>query len=243
VASNVLFVFEGEIREHTIFQCMSSFAIREVIDVHLVTTYCTNIYDLFRQLDDDPDLDLVELVRERSTNNSATLSNFSRDDIAEIYLIFDFDAHADPEPASKIRKLLRIFSDETDVGKLFVNYPMAEAFGHVSNTDSFHEAEAVIAEGRKYKALVDKEQAGEYRDISKMVWPQFKELFQAHCKKAQYIINGDYRFPNELLDQPEIFEAQEEKYIKPKNAVAVLSAFPLFLLHYRGPEKLKAALR
>ncbi len=49
---------------------------------------------------------------------------------------------------------------------------------------------------------------------------------------------ASYSFPEEVFHQLEIFDAQLEKYIRPENKVAVLSAFPVLLLDYYGTEGL-----
>jgi hypothetical protein len=55
----------------------------------------------------------------------------------------------------------------------------------------------------------------------------------------KYWRSNRFEFPNKIIEQIKIFENQKEKYININNKVAVLSAFPMFLLDYYGVKLLK----
>ncbi|MDM8546686.1 hypothetical protein QUF61_09360, partial [Candidatus Venteria ishoeyi] len=59
-------------------------------------------------------------------------------------------------------------------------------------------------------------------------------LLTEHCKKMYYLISGKYILPTKFIPQLTIFEAQLKQYIQPNNQVAVLSAFPVFIIDYYG---------
>ncbi len=61
-------------------------------------------------------------------------------------------------------------------------------------------------------------------------------MIDEHSKKANFIVNNMFAFPNEIFEQSEIFNHQKQKFIVPYNKVAVLASFPLFLLDYYGIE-------
>ena len=55
-----------------------------------------------------------------------------------------------------------------------------------------------------------------------------------HIEKANYICTGCRGLPalKDDVRQTIIFENQIEKYVKTKDSVAILNAFPLFLYEY-----------
>jgi hypothetical protein len=59
-------------------------------------------------------------------------------------------------------------------------------------------------------------------------------LVSKHLKKANFLVNGQCKNPNSVIEQHDIFNAQLKKHIDPNKEVAVLSALPLFYLDYKG---------
>ena len=57
-----------------------------------------------------------------------------------------------------------------------------------------------------------------------------------------FIVKDSFSLPAYAISQKEIFEHQMNKFIRPKNSVAVLSAFPPMLLEYYGVPRLTARL-
>jgi len=52
---------------------------------------------------------------------------------SDILLIFDFDPH-DPQFSDyKISEMINFFVESSDMGKLYLNYPMVEAFYHMKS--------------------------------------------------------------------------------------------------------------
>lgn len=90
---------------------------------------------LWKQLQQDAfQTDIIEIVREYDPLARKLLRNYSRDDFSEVYLFFDYDGHqgnlgqAEGVSGDEVLKaMLQAFDNETDQGKLYVSYPMAEA--------------------------------------------------------------------------------------------------------------------
>lgn len=58
-----------------------------------------------------------------------------------------------------------------------------------------------------------------------------------------YLVNGSYSMPQNMVTQSAVFESQYAKYINRKcPMVAVLSAFPIYVLDYYGVEGLTRKL-
>jgi hypothetical protein len=235
MASNILFVFEGEKTEKQITNNLTKYFINENVIVQCA--FCTDIYQLHREISEDEDLDTFELLKSKKQNETI-LSKFSRNNFAEIYMFFDYDGHASLANDDKIIELLNFFNEETSFGKLFISYPMVEALKHQSDNDDFKLLKVKAKENIGYKKIVSEQCDNKLIDFTvytKSIWVQLIEL---HLKKMNYIIKNDFGIPSEKISQNDIFSKQLEKYINIDLTVAVLSSFPIFLFDYYGLAKL-----
>lgn len=231
MANNILFVFEGERTEKQITKSLTQYFINENTIVQCA--YCAEIYQLYRQVLNDQDLDTFELLR-KIPHNTQLLSGYHRDDFAEIYMFFDYDGHSSIADDEKLKEALAFFNEETEFGRLFISYPMVEALKHYSDSIDFMNLKVNAKENISYKQIVGKESQKELKQItkfSKILWIQLIEL---HLKKMNHIVNGDYVMPTKNITQGEIFLNQLEKYINNDFTVGVLSSFPVFIFDYYG---------
>ncbi|WXT99794.1 MAG: hypothetical protein Ctma_0498 [Catillopecten margaritatus gill symbiont] len=216
--SITLFVFEGKKQER---QYLHIFLEALSLNVNRIEiAFCTHIYTLHKKLEESINLDTFELLKEECTALSPT--DYDRDDIARIYLFFDYDGHVPEADDEKIQKMLKVFDNETEKGKLFLSYPMLEALA--DGVDNFKGANTDISLGRRYKC---------YKNIRELSQDDLKKATKKHLKKANYLVNKKYQIPSNLIEQSDIFTAQQIKYIV-NNEVAILSALPLFYLDYKG---------
>ena len=80
-------------------------------------------------------------------------------------------------------------------------------------------------------------------NINKYTNDVWQELIYAHVAKMNYLVNGAFAYPEKMESQCDIFDKQLEKYVNHKcPMVAVLSAFPIYVLDYYGVETLKKKL-
>ena len=64
-------------------------------------------------------------------------------------------------------------------------------------------------------------------------------MIRAHVSKMNYLVHDVFDLPIQIESQSVIFSKQLEKYINHKcPKVAVLSAFPIYVLDYYGVETL-----
>lgn len=90
-------------------------------------------------------------------------------------------------------------------------------------------------------ATDSKPQLSNVNSYTKTVW---QELIAAHLCKANNLVNDAFALPTSLLSQEAIFLKQLETHICHKcPEVAVLSAFPLYVLDYFGCERTIEKLR
>lgn len=240
---HIAIVYEGEKTEYGIFENIADNFFppdkTNVVPIHFPAA--GNIYMLWKRLKDDTDQDVIELMRDASPRAKKMLEGLTRDDFSQLFLFFDYDKQAQNTKMTDdtLRKMLALFDNETANGKLYISYPMAEAIRDYRSGDSCDRGCAVdLGIGKEYKNSVGtlKEFThSKHYDIGK-----WKKLCLHAIKKAHCVIFGTYSVPasrsyfiNEM-GQPQIFENQM-KVFTPKNIVAVLSPFPLFLLEYFGP--------
>lgn len=131
----ILFVFEGERREPTIFRTINSLYFQHK-EQSIVCSFGNNICKLYGAMKAlDGDGDIVALMSEILKNKPGNpLTGYNKaSDFSEVYLFFDYDLHDDAthmtidEKNSVLRDMLAFFDDETGNGKLYVNYPMVES--------------------------------------------------------------------------------------------------------------------
>lgn len=229
--SNILFVFEGEKTEN---QITASFAEHFFYDKIVITcAFCAEIYQLHKALVKDKDLDTFALLKEIPQNHD-TLKEYNRDDFAEIYLFFDYDGHSTLASDDSLLEMLVIFNEETDLGKLYVSYPMVESVKHYSEKLDFKSIKVEAKKNIKYKNLVSLEADNIYLQFSKYTKKIWLDLIVAHLKKMNYIVFDDFSFPIRNISQDLIFENQRIKFIKVDSTVSVLSGFPIFIYDYFG---------
>ncbi len=233
MAERILFVVEGSRAEGQILKNIGCLFFE---DSHIQVAYEAEIYQLGRNLEEDPYLDIFELLKQRSTANSQTLADYRRDDFSQIYLFFDYEAHASTASDDALAEMLERFNNETEHGKLFISYPMVEALKHLNRNDSFESCLVPMTiTGATYKPLVHKCTA--FQDIRKLTKTDWKFIVEENAKKGNLIVNGVYAIPPGLLEQASILDGQISRY-KYHDQIAVLSAFPFFLLAYFGPSGL-----
>lgn len=230
-----LFVFEGEGREKQYFQSLER-AFFNGKENHILVSFQNDIYELYKQLVNDKDLDPFELVRELNptVKNQADLKDIRRDQIGQIYLFFDMEPSDNLYSGQKLLDMLALFENETEHGKLFISYPMVEALRDIDDLAEYLTRTVNLSDctGKVYKSLSSKRGNRIYQDARKIDKSLWQGLVEANVRKANYLINGrSSDIP--VLEQTIITQAQLDDYL-PFDKVSVLSAFPMFLADYYG---------
>ena len=254
-----LFVFEGVRAESKYVDMLEKNFLGKRISVRCV--YDAEIYQLYKVLKEEPDFDLVELLKERNKENAELLRDYNRDSFAYIYLFFDYDAHSTLADDEKIEEMLKFFNNETENGLLYISYPMLEAIRHYKDMQSFKELTVkckrancpymdecdeveVCLKEPHYKNVSASECQPQLTNINKYTKEVWQELIRAHVSKMNYLIHDVFELPQQIESQSNIFSKQLEKHINHKcPKVAVLSAFPIYALDYYGAETLKKKLK
>lgn len=100
-----------------------------ISDNHELVSYNTNIYELYREMfsDGDPDaIDLLQLLKEREYDENKKKIFDER--YSDILLIFDLDPQDHLFSVHKIMEMAEYFNESSDMGKLYINYPMINSY-------------------------------------------------------------------------------------------------------------------
>jgi hypothetical protein len=243
----ILFVFEGEKGEHTIFDSieklfLSSEELRVVKCGFDLPTLYSNLKktgeDLFRSLP----------LKE----NGIIIPEGKRSDtlFSQIFLFFDYDFQnrMGVQRLNQILdEMLEFFNDETDNGKLYINYPMVESLKYTKELPDgqYYEYVATRQECVEHKFKENAElfayaMAKGYRfiDLSKIdrsdVLSNWENLKLQNVMKANFLLTGNNEMPKgkDVINQTVIFDAQKTNYVDKTKSVAILNSFPLFLYEY-----------
>ncbi len=237
-----LFVFEGAKREPNLFDSISELY---DIDKGIRCIYNGDILSLYNILRKDDGWDLFGLLKERLQKcKDPTLDKVSAFEIGQIYLFFDYDCQTSRAKLSalneNLEQMLRFFNEETEHGKLYINYPMVEAIRYTKTLPDakYHTytIECDKCKGKCFKSYAHNFSA--YKSLNFLSNHNGREnwehLKRQNVEKANFICNGELCFPKTKADiaQDRIFDSQLEKFVIPKNEVSILSAFPVFLFDY-----------
>lgn len=247
----ILFVFEGEEREPRLFRTLERLYFPKDND-NIVCSFGNNIYELYNELLDYGDgADIVSLMRQHlAERGDTTLESVRSSDISETYLFFDYDFQNTQLPLHEInkrlKKMLALFDEETDNGKLYINYPMIESIRYTKElpdedydgyTVTRRECDDFKHLAREFSAYNSLDHIlfmdGETPTKEKFMrvkdnWQYLKEM---NVRKANYLITGQHSMPAEktVIDQLSLFDSQVSKYVTPKDSVAILNSFPIFI--------------
>ena len=243
----ILFVFEGGKGEPTIFDSieklfLSGEELRVVKCGFDLPTLYSNLKktgeDLFRSLP----------LKE----NGITIPEGKRTDtiFSQIFLFFDYDFQnrmGVQRLHQILDEMLEFFNDETENGKLYINYPMVESLKYTKEIPDGHYYEYVATrqECVEYKFKENAEffayaMAKGYRfiNLSKIdksdVMSNWEKLKLQNVMKANFLLTGNNEMPQrkDVINQAAIFDAQKKNFVDKTMSVAILNSFPLFLYEY-----------
>lgn len=250
----ILFVFEGDEREPRLYRTLERLYFPREND-NIICSFGNNIYDLYNELQEyDGGGDIVALMRERlSDRHDSTLDGIRNSDISEIYLFFDYDFQnaqlSLDEINRRVKEMLALFDDETDNGKLYINYPMIESIRYTKELPDKAYAYYTVGreECKEFKRLAREFSAydsldhllfkdGEIptKDKFLKVKDNWQYLKQMNVCKANLLTTGQFTMPKEKADigQLAIFNNQVANHVQPNEHVAILNSFPIFIFEY-----------
>jgi len=225
---NILALVEGEKTDMRLMKRLVK--IYGIENRHQFVSYNTNLYALYNSMfrgADPGSLDILLHLKEREHDplKKAIFEN----SYSDILLIFDFDPQDPQFSEARIREMTGFFVESTDMGKLYLNYPMVEAFYHMKSIPdpdyNSYISTLIELKAKGYKARVNREKLG--RDYSGFAVnkEECDTVILQNIDKARFITSLD------LPGAQDILEAQVKK-MRNEQTVAVLCTCAFYITDY-----------
>ena len=158
---------------------------------------------------------------------------------SDILLIFDLDPQDPQFSSTKITEMMNYFVESSDMGKLYLNYPMVESFYHMKSIpdDDYWSYTATMQElsNHIYKSRVAAENRN--HDYSKFAVDKSEcnIVIKQNIEKAWKIVKDDISFQYEriLPDPADVLDIQLKK-LKEDNALFVLCTCVFYIPDYNS---------
>lgn len=232
----ILFVFEGRKREVALYNVFGPLFFGRNNTV--VAVYECNIDALYHEMVELGDgADIVSILRSRyegREDNPFEMVSRS-DDFSEIYLVFDYDFHDTSRTPDilneQLQYLLDYFKEETDKGKLYINYPMVEAIAYTK----------ALPDADYNNYVITREQCKDFKRLTHdfSYYPNFDFILRGDSDRlrenwnhlmSQNVNKARYICESSDISQENILKCQVDKYERMEGCkIAVLSAFALLL--------------
>ena len=128
-----------------------------------IVSYDTNIYVLWQEFfqsgEDRDSLDILQVMKAREADPSR--KRIFDDRYTDIMLVFDLDPQDPNFKNEKILQMQEYFCESSNMGKLYLNYPMIEAFYHMNTIPDPDFITRMVTmrelKGKLYKSRVNSE--------------------------------------------------------------------------------------
>lgn len=201
VSKKVLFITEGAVDELRLMKSICKDLCLKAGEIEFYS-YLTDFHQFSRLVMSkgykavDGDIDV--LLALKSQEKDALRRDILSQRYTDIYIIFDFDPHAMKPEFEKMRVLVSYFVDSSDMGRLFINYPMMQSYKHLrSLPDMGYKDRAVtLTEIRHYKEIVSHEGMPELIRTHEYNHVQLYEIaYHNYCKREK-ILGRKYEMAN-----------------------------------------------
>lgn len=212
-----------------------------ISETHEIVSYNTNIYTLYKEMfvDNEPEsIDLLQLLKSRETDESKkALFNESYSDIL---LIFDLDPQDGEFSAEKIMEMQNYFTESSDMGKLYLNYPMVEAFYHMKDIpdEEYNDRTVELQEllDKSYKTRVNRENRNRNYTKFAVTREECDIVIKQNIGKGRVIakVSDNIIVPNSnVLDSKVILKNQLD-YMEQNQKLYVLCTCVYYIWHYNS---------
>lgn len=206
-----------------------------------IVPYKTNLHNLACLLVKDGEIDSALDIRQvlKEKEKDPALKNKLSQDFSEIILVFDFEPQQDIPRFDLIRKLLIFFSNSTENGKLYINYPMMQSYRHFDTLPSKQFKDVIVTkdDALHYKEIVG--QVSKFQNINHHNYNLFISFAYHHLLKLNYILENQYKLPNKEFiynwSQIDLFDIQYKLLIN-HGYIHVINTFALYIIEYNADE-------
>jgi len=182
-------------------------------------------------------MDILQVLKEREQDEDK--KQLFEQEYTDILLVFDIEPQDGLFSAEKISAMMNYFVESTDMGKLYLNYPMIEAFYHMSSIPDpeYNDRVALLAElrGHTYKKRVNEENRN--HDYSKfaVTREECSIVIRQNIEKGWHIINTD---PIDILPDTGMILDKQLGMLNENEMIYVLCTCVFFIVEY-NPNLLK----
>lgn len=197
----ILFLVEGAKTDVRLMQKLLS--VYGFDQKYEIVSYNTNIYTLYNEMfrDNDPaDLDLLQVLKEHEKDPRK--KPLFDQPYSDILLIFDLDPQDPLFTSDKIQRMTEYFVESSDMGKLYLNYPMVEAFYHMHDIPDAHFNEYFATQEElsngTYKQRVNQENRNRNYTKFAVTKEECNTVIQQNLEKARWLYNVPDGIPDEI---------------------------------------------
>ena len=228
----ILFLVEGDLMERRNVENVAKKMFHLLEQDYEIVAYGTTIYELYEEMSKDPFLSLVSYLK---SIGKLVLKpgELSKQAFSQIYLVFDFDPHYQKYSDEAILKMLEFFDDETENGRIYINYPMFEAAFYIDDFSNpqltFEKIKISDCCGAIFKRKVRELSCFGEKNHLDFTLSKTLDVWQSikwNYKKLVYLIGK-----NEL-DYMMVLKKQIESKNSSKHEILVLSTFVLMIVDY-----------
>ena len=242
------FIVEGPSEAKLLNRMVKSLPDKTILDVMLILPAEMNMYMLWNDVKNEPDIDIISYLKEKSKSICEVLGEMNSDDFSEIYVFFDLDAQQDnikcnnkDELIDVIKSMLNTFNNETDKGKLYISYPMCEAYSDyiegTCKTFTEHCYQNPFDKGYKNRVGNNNKNA----ILTHLNVERINEIINCYLDRITCLFDADEEFDYAKAKDISVFDIfdKQSKLLK-KEMIMVLSAFPEFIIDYYKYDILKS---
>ncbi|OQB12899.1 MAG: hypothetical protein BWY15_02048 [Firmicutes bacterium ADurb.Bin193] len=205
-----------------------------------IVSYNTNIYVLYNEMfyDGKPeDMDVLQVLKEHEPREER--KRIFEQEFTDILLIFDLDPQDPLFSEDKISKMTEYFSESTDMGKLYLNYPMVEAFYHMTSIPDpeYNARVATLDElrGHTYKQRVNAENRNHGYSKFAVTHEECNVVIRQNIEKGWHILSEN---PNDILPNTDLILNKQLVMLRDYEKIYVLCTCVFFIAEY-NPKLLK----
>ena len=239
---NTLLIIEGESCEKAFFDKFIK-TIKADKNITIIP-FCNDIYELYKHIEELGETTTKDVILNYCDLDDKTRQLLKETKFVYTYLVFDLDLQDGNEDERKeklkqVDNMLNLFNNETEYGKLFVNYPMMESYRHfdITNPTTLNNKSVVVDNEilTHYKELVGKE--GSNKNVNKYTSKDFYTITLAHLMQANLLVNGQFKKPNsidyvDLIDIANINKKQSNLILKKKKMLVLNTSTFLYSEFY-----------
>ncbi len=161
----------------------------------------------------DKGLDIVSVLKENASDEDRKMLDQY---FSDVYLVFDMDPHDTLYDDVRLSLAMDYFSDSTENGKLYLNYPMIQSYKHLCKPfdEDYIDRTVSLDSIKRYKELVNDEAYPGIKDLGKYTEDTCLMIVKLNLRKVNRILTGSSEVPStdayRTIDLAKVLEAQRE---------------------------------